>query len=151
MNEEFGSANERSARIAVIRDAAIYTPLFVAGIVLTVLSAMKVVDSGPILTVIEAIITVLFGYQSIQALRDLSAEVVRTEGIVGRRWSKMDFIITRSHYIAVGGKIFRVPVRDWHLVDENDRVVVTHYPHSGTVAGVDHLPDLQGKRSEAGV
>lgn len=146
MNAEFGGASPRSARIAVIRDAAIYTPLFVAGIVLTVLSAARVVDAGPVLTVIEAIVTILFGYQSIQALRDLNADVVRTEGAIGRRWSKMDFVVTRSHYIAVGGKIFRIPVQDWHLVDEEDHVIVTHYPHSGTVAGVDRISGAPEKR-----
>ena len=146
MNDDIGGASERSARIAVVRDAAIYTPLFVAGIVLTVLSAAEVINAGIVLTVIEGIITLLFGYQSVQALRDLGSRLVRTEGVIGRRWSKMDFIITRSHYLAVGGKIFRVPVQDWHLVDENDRVVITHYPHSGTVAGVERLPDAQERR-----
>jgi hypothetical protein len=146
MIEDFGGASERSARVAVIRDAAIYTPLFAAGIVLTLLSAAGILNAGIVLTVIEAIITLLFGYQAIQALRDLGSTLVTTEGVIGRRWSKMDFIVTRSHYIAVAGKIFRVPVQDWHLIDENDRVVVTHYPHSGTVAAVERLPNPPEQR-----
>jgi hypothetical protein len=146
MTEDFGGASERSARVAIIRDAAIYTPLFAAGIVLTLVSAAGILNAGIVLTVIEGIITLLFGYQSIQALRDLRSTLVRTEGIIGRHWSKMDFIVTRSHYISVGGKIFRVPVQDWHLVDENDRVVVMHYPHSGSVAGVERAPNPQEQR-----
>jgi hypothetical protein len=146
MIPEYGGANPRSARIAVIRDAAIYTPLFIAGLIGTVLSVLGVIDAGAVLTAIEAIITALFGYQSIQALRDLNAEVIRTEGVVGRRWSKMDFIVTRSHYIAVAGKIFRIPVENWQFLNEDDHVVVTHYPHSGTVAAVEPVSDSQDER-----
>jgi hypothetical protein len=92
-----------------------------------------------VLTVIEAIITLLFAYQAIQSLRDLREELVRTEGVVGRKWSKMDFIINRSHYIAIGRSIFRLPVEDWYDLAEGDRLGIVHYPHTGTVAGVERL------------
>jgi hypothetical protein len=140
MNLEFGGASARSARISVIRDAVIYTPLFIAGMILTALSLARVLDAGPILTLIEIVLTVLFGYQSIQALRDINAELIRTEGRIGRHWNKLDFFITHSYYISVSGKIFRIPAEDWHLLEEDDRVAVTHYPHSGAVAGIEHLP-----------
>lgn len=132
-------ATERSARVALIRDASIYTPLFIAGLVLTPLSAVGIVDAGAVLTVIEAILTLLFAHQSIQALRDLRSALVRTDGVVGRKWSKMDFVITRSHYIAVGRSIFRLPVADWYQLSEQDAVTVLHYPHTGTVAHVERL------------
>jgi hypothetical protein len=146
MNEEIHGATEHSARMTLIREAVIYTPLFVAGIVLTLLSVVRVLDAGPVLTGIEAILTVLFGYQSIQALRDLRSPLMKTEGVVGRRWSKMDFIVTRSHYIAVGRKIFSLPVEDWYLIQENERVAVLHYPHTGTVAKLDRVEDSPGGR-----
>lgn len=139
-DNDVSGASERSARVSVIRQAIIYTPLFVAGLILTALSIPGVINAGIVLTILEAVLTALFGYQSIQALRDLQAELVRTEGVVGRHWSKMDFIITRSHYIAVGRAIFNLPVEDWYLLDENDRVVIDHYPHTGTVARVERIP-----------
>jgi hypothetical protein len=138
---EFGGASTRSARIAVIRDAVIYTPLFVAGIILSALSLLGVLNAGPVLTGIEFLLTALFGYQSIQALRDVNAPLVRTEGRIGRHWNKMDFIITHSYYISVAGKIFRIPAEEWHLLREDDRIAVTHYPHSGAVAGIEQLPE----------
>jgi hypothetical protein len=139
MNDEFAGASERSARFSLIREAVIYTPLFLAGVVLTIMSIAGRIDAGPILTVIEAILTILFGYQAIQALRDLRSTLVRTEGIIGRKWSKMDFIVTRSHYVSVERKIFRLHVVDWHLLEEGDRIEVDHYPHTGTVARVERI------------
>jgi hypothetical protein len=139
VNDEIGTASQRSARLSLIREAVAYTPLFIAGIVLTVLSILNRIDAGPVLTIIEAVLTILFGYQSIQALRDLQADLVRTDGVIGRKWSKMDFIVTRSHYIAVGRKIFRLNVVDWHLNEEGDHVSVLHYPHTGTVAQIERI------------
>jgi hypothetical protein len=129
-----------SARAALIRGAAIYTPLFVAGVIMTVLSVLRVLDAGRVLTVLEALVTLLFGHQSIQSIRDLNATVVRTEGRIGRRWTKMDFLVSRSHYISVGRAIFRIPVVDWHLFEEDEAVAVIHYPHTGTVVAVERLP-----------
>jgi hypothetical protein len=149
VNEDFAGASERSARLSLIREAAIYTPLFIAGVILTVLSVIGRIDSGPILTVIEAILTVLFGYQSIQALRDLQAKLVVTEGVIGRKWSKMDFIVTRSHYVSISRKIFRLHIVDWHLLEEGDRVSVLHYPHTGTVAKIDRIEE-SGQTADAG-
>jgi hypothetical protein len=136
-----------SARAALIRGAAIYSPLFVAGIILTALSFLRVLDAGPVLIVVEALLTLLFGHQSIQSVRDLNATVVRTEGRIGRKWTKMDFVVSRSHYISVGRTIFRIPVVDWHLLQEDDPVAVIHYPHTGTVAAVERLPSSADSRS----
>jgi len=143
-------ATPGSARAAVIRAALIYTPLFVAGAALTVLSIAGPIDAGIVLTIIEAGVTILFGYQSIQAIRDLSAELVRTEGVIARRWSKMDLFITRSHYISVNRNIFRLPVEDWFGLAEDDIVVVTHYPHTGSVAGVEKIGQSKPKREPGG-
>jgi len=130
--------------MALLRTAIVYTPLFAAGLVLTALSLSGRLDAGPVLTVIEAVLTLLFGHQSIQSIRDLRSTVVRTEGSIGRKWTKMDFIVSRSHYLSVGRNIFRVPPVDWHLVEEDDRVLVVHYPHTGTVASVEKLPSSEG-------
>jgi len=136
--------SDHAARTALVRGAVIYTPLFVAGIVLTTLSVLGRLDAGPVLTFIEAVLTLLFGHQSIQSIRDLRSTVVRTDGSIGRKWTKMDFVVSRSYYISIGRSIFRVPPVDWHVVEEDDRVAVVHYPHTGTVASVDKLPSSEG-------
>ncbi len=141
MSEEFGGATGRSARVALIRDAVIYTPLAIAGIVVTLLSAIGVIDAGAVLTVIEALLTLIFIYQSAQALRDLREPLVRTEGLITRRWSRMDLVFTRSHYIAVGRKIFSLPAADWYQLEENQHIILVHYPHTGRVAHVERAPE----------
>lgn len=146
MSEQLHGSTEHGARRAVVRGAALFTPLFVVGVVVTFLSILSVINAGPVLTVIEALVTLLFAYQSIQSLRDLRSPLKRTEGRIGRRWSKLDFFITKSYYIAVAGTIFRIPLADWYHLAENDQVVVTHYPHTGAVASVEFVQSGQGRR-----
>lgn len=146
MNDEVKGATEHSARFALIRDAAIYTPLSLAGVALSVLSVAVILDAGPVLTGIEVLLTLLFLYQAVQAWRDLRSPLMRTEGVISRHWSKMDFIVTRSHYIAVGRRIFSLPVADWYQLAENERVALLHYPHTGTVAHVERLPETPAER-----
>ena len=143
-------ATPAAAHRAVVRAALIYTPLFIAGIALTVVSAAGTLNAGIVLTIIEAGVTILFGYQSIQALRDLGADLVRTEGVIARRWSKMDLFITRSHYISVNRNIFRLPVEDWYNLAEDDIVAVTHYPHTGSVASIEKTGEAKPKREPRG-
>ena len=149
MIDEGRGSTPASAHRAVVRDAIIFTPLLIAGVVCTILSAIGVIDAGKVLTVIEAIVTLLFAHQSIQALRDLRSELVSTDGAVGRKWSKLDFIVTRSHYISVRGKIFRLNVEDWYPLAEDDRVRILHFPHTGTVARVERLDAEAGGESAA--
>jgi hypothetical protein len=146
MNDEARGATEHSARFALMRDAAIYTPLTLAGVVLSGLSMVGILDAGPVLTGIELLLTLLFLYQAVQAWRDLRSPLVHTEGVITRHWSKMDFIVTRSHYIAVGRRIFSLPVVDWYQLVEGERVALLHYPHTGTVAHVERLPETPAER-----
>jgi hypothetical protein len=158
----FGS----SARAAVLRTAVFYTPLFIASALAALLILAGVWDLGYFLLGILVLLAFLFGYQSVQALRDLKAELRTTRGPVTRIWSKMDLIVTRSHYIRVSGNIFRIPFQDYYdLRDEAKRlkaagldeeyfieVQVVHYPHTGTVESVERLGQVRIEdtaRSEA--
>jgi hypothetical protein len=147
-----------ASRSGLIRTAALYTPLFlialgatVAGFVTRFLGTF---DPGVILLFIGIVLSFLFGYQSIQALRDLRENrTVTTQGPVTRIWSKMDLFVSRSHYVAVGRNIFRVPVQAyWDLREEAKRmkadgseddylieVRIEHYPHTGNVVGIERL------------
>lgn len=156
----FGS----SARAAVLRTAVFYTPLFIAMVITALLMLFGVWRLGPVLFVIVLILAALFGYQSIQSLRDLRAELQTTRGPVSRIWSKMDLIVTRSYYIRVGRNIFRVPfpayfdlreeakrLRSAELDDEYMiEVEVVHYPHTGTVERVERIGQVRIEGGEQG-
>ena len=145
----FGS----SARARVIRTAIMFTPLFIATALGALIILTGIWDGGIFLLIILAILALLFGYQSVQSLRDLRSELRTTRGPVTRIWSKMDLFVTRSHYIAVGKHIFHVPFPPWFDLREEAKrmrsagldedywieVEVLHYPHTGTVEKVEQV------------
>ena len=155
-----------SARASVLRTALFYTPLFLATLIIVILTLAGVWDTGIVLLVILLLLMFLFGYQSIQALRDLRAELKTTRGPISRIWSKMDLIVTRSYYIRVSGNIFRVPFPAYYDLREEAKrmrnagiddeymieVQIVHYPHTGTVESVERLgqvrvPDAAGSEA----
>lgn len=158
------------SRTPLIRSAAFYTPLFGLSLLATLSILLGVFDGGIVLLIIGLLATFLFGYQAIQAIRDLRANTITTtRGPVTRIWSKMDLFVTRSHYIAVDRAIFRIPIEAyWDLREEAKRmradgsdedyrieVQVEHYPHTGNVVKVDRLgvipkPTAESLRDPAG-
>lgn len=141
------------SRAGLIRAAAIYTPLFMIALAGVLSIVLGIFDGGIILLILAGVGAFLFGYQSIQALRDLRAAPVVTQGPVTRIWSKMDFFVTRSHYIAVRRMIFRIPVAAYYDLreeakrmradgtDEDYRIEVRveHFPHTGNVIAIDRV------------
>lgn len=139
-------------RNALLRSALFYTPLFILTLIAIISILVGLFDGGWLLLIIGLIAAFLFGYQSIQALRDLRVrELVVTQGPVSRIWSKMDLFISRSYYINVNRNIFRIPLQSyWDLREEAKRmradrtdedyrieVRVEHYPHTGNVVSVE--------------
>jgi hypothetical protein len=149
----FGS----SARAEVLRTAIFYTPLFLLTVAAALLMLVGVWDGGPVLFVIDLLLAFLFGFQSVQSLRDLRSELRKTRGPISRIWSKMDLIVTRSYYIRVGSSIFRIPFQDYYDLREEAKqlkatgledeyrieVEVTHYPHTGAVEKVERLGQIR--------
>jgi hypothetical protein len=151
-------------RGALIRSAAFYTPLFLLTLASLVAMLTGVLDGGIVLIVIAALASFLFGYQSIQALRDLRASrLTVTQGPVARIWSKMDLFVTRSYYINVSRNIFRIPLQSyWDLREEAKKmradgtdqdyrieVRVEHYPHTGNVTKVERIGLVPVEQAEA--
>jgi hypothetical protein len=151
-------------RGALIRSAAFYTPLFLLTLASLVAMLIGVLDGGIILVVIAALASFLFGYQGIQALRDLRVDrLTVTQGPVSRIWSKMDLFITRSYYINVSRNIFRIPLQSyWDLREEAKKmradgtdqdyrieVRVEHYPHTGNVTRVERIGLVPIEQAEA--
>jgi hypothetical protein len=151
-------------RSALIRSAIFYTPLFLLTLASLLAMLTGLLDGGIVLIVIAAVAAFLFGYQSIQALRDLRASrLLVTQGAVNRIWSKMDMFISRSYYINVNRNIFRIPIDAyWDLreeakkmradgTDEDYRIEVRveHYPHTGNVTKVERLGVVPIERAQA--
>ncbi|HWO93249.1 MAG TPA: hypothetical protein VNL92_00625 [Dehalococcoidia bacterium] len=124
------------ARRSVVRSAIIFTPLLL--LTLAVLIAMIVNratggDASLVLIVIVGLIALLVGFQSIEALRDLRAELKETRGRVRRSWSRSDFFFWRSYYIHVDETVFKVRPETHVVLKEGDEVVITHMPHTATI------------------
>jgi hypothetical protein len=156
-------------RTALLRSAIIYTPLFVLVLFFILATLTGLMSGGIVLLIISLVLAFLFGYQSIQAIRDLrTGKTVTTRGPVNRIWSKMDMFVSRSYYITVERNIFRIPVQAyWDLREEAKRmradgtdedyrieVSVEHYPHTGNVIQVERLgvvakPSAQATREGA--
>jgi len=125
-----------AARSAIIRDAAIYTPLFLiigAGWVATLIDILiDNRDQIPFLVVLS-LLALLTGYQSIQALRDLLAEPKATTGEILRMWGRGGLQIMPGHYIYVNKNVFKIPHALYDKLDKGDTVSITYYPHTSTM------------------
>ena len=126
-----------SPRGRVIRDAIIYTPIFALCSVILLLMIVGVFDRAPLGMALLAIVTFLFGYQSVQSLRDLAARPQEVNGAVARRWTKRDGFVVKSHYITVGKAIYRIPVEVYLDLKVQDTVKVVAYPYTGMVVSVE--------------
>lgn len=130
---------ELSPRGKLVRDALIYTPLFLACLALVLIMLSGLTDRAWIGIVLLAGMSFLFGYQSIQSLRDLRERPQEVVGEIARRWTKRDAFVSKSYYITVGGGIFRIPVQIYLDLLTRDTVGIIAYPHTGTVLSVDRL------------
>src|SRR5437588_68462 len=110
-----------SARGRVVRDAIVYTPLFLLCLVPLVLMVAGVFDRAILAMVLLAIVTFLFGFQSVQSLRDLREQPREVQGPVTRRWTKRDVVVAKSYYVTVEKAIFRIPVESYLDILEGDR------------------------------
>lgn len=98
------------------------------------------------LLIIVGIVTVLLLFQSISALLDLRGEVMNSEGTVTHKWSRSDFIVFGdSCFIRVArpapqaDAIFKIERFWWEQLNDGDRVLVRHYPHTASVESVEKL------------
>ena len=133
---------ERRARMALWRTTIIWTP-----IVLVLLGAFlffffdRLAGSNNgstwFLVVLLGIFTALLSFQSLQSLTDLFREPLEMTGYVTRRWSRIDSLVMRSHYIRIEKHIFRINKNHHGDPNEGDYVWVRYYPSSSTVVTVE--------------
>lgn len=148
------------ARRAVLWSALLYTPPFLAalgGFLFLLLDGLASGGGLPVpLLVLLAVLAVLLGHQSVQALRDLGSAPRSVTGQVIRKWKRSEALLWGSHYIRVSGvdhgggmgdRIFTLDVVDWMGVEEGDQVAVRHYPHTGSVESIEKVPAVGEPRT----
>lgn len=139
-----------AARRHLIRDAVIYTPLFIFLLAVWVATLVGVIIQGGggaiFLLLLLTIVVFLAGYQSIQSLRDLRSTPATSEGPVIRKWRRAEFLLFPSHYLYVNKNIFKVPALIYEEIKTGDVVAIIHYRHTMTVVAVRRL--RHGVRSE---
>ena len=144
----------RSVRNGILRSAILWTPFFVAALGAFLFFLFdQIIDGGRgtvFLVIVLAALSTLFGFQSIQAIADLFGEPKLLSGVVLRRWSKMDSLVMRTHYLRIEKTILRGDADLLGGVNAGDRVEVRFYRHSAVVIGLKTLekaPEREAKPS----
>jgi len=138
---------KQGVRTRLIRSAILWTPLFAlalgAFLFWTFDTAFLGGDNGGtwVLVVILAIVTTLFGFQSIQSILDLLGKPATETGYVTRRWAKSDSLVIRSHYMRMGARILRGDAYTLADIKAGDYVEATFYPHSAVLIWAEKVPD----------
>ena len=127
---------------SVLRSALLFTPFFLASLAIFLYVLNDTISNGAttgqvVGLVLSSSVALLLGYQAVQALRDLVASPIETEGLVERRWSRNEFFIMQNAYIFVDRTVFRIEQQQANDVAPGDTVRVMHYPHTGTVERVE--------------
>jgi xanthosine utilization system XapX-like protein len=127
---------------AVLRSALLFSPflaLALTGLTFLVLEAMdEGFGAGQVVAItILGFVSLLFGYQVVQSVRDLFSGVVETTGVVERRWSHNDFLLFRNSYIFVARNVFRLEPEQYIEVALGDTVRVVHFPHTSMVEALE--------------
>lgn len=131
------SQPEGSARRGVVRSAIFFTPLFIAAFAgfAAALVAVAAGNGGNliIVLVIAGLLALLLGFQALGALLDTNAELKETTGQIRRKWRRSDFIFWKSHYIRVGGGIFKVDPVAFELLQQGQEIAILHLPRTCSV------------------
>ncbi len=141
----------------LLRSAILWTPFFVASLGALAFFAFDRAFLGGdhggtwFLVIVLLVLTVLFGFQSIQSLLDLIGQPRVESGFVGRRWSRSDSIVIKAHYIRLGKLILRGDQMVLDGIREGDYVEATFYPHSAVLVWVDKLPPPEGDEASRAV
>ena len=135
-------AQHSGVRSRLLRTVIIWSPFFLAclgGLLFFTFDRVSGGDHGGtwFLVIVLAVMTALFGFQSIQSFLDYVGEPRVETGIVGRRWSRSDSFVIKAHYIRLGKLILRGDELSLDGIREGDYVEATFYPHSAVLIWVD--------------
>ncbi len=127
-----------SARASVLRSALLFSPFFALALlglaVITRDAAQQGMNAGRIAgLVLVGLVVLLLGYQVVQSVRDLFAQLVETVGLVERRWSRNELLLFRNTYIFVDRNVYRLSPEQAMEIDLGNMVRIVHLPHTSTV------------------
>ena len=140
-----------SARRFVLVSAIFFTPLAIGGVILFGFLLVDAIANGAsggdiFLMVVVGLITALVAFQGVSALFDLWSDFVMTEGPVLQKWTRNDFVVFGESCfvrVQVGETdkvaIFKIDNFWWHQVNEGDRVLIRHLPHTSSVESFEKL------------
>ena len=95
------------------------------------------------------VLTVLFGFQTIQSFLDYFGDPRVSTGFVGRRWSRSDSLVIKAHYIRLNKLILRGDQMVLDGIREGDYVEATYYPHSAVLVWVEKKEPPEGAAEAA--
>lgn len=131
--------------------ALFFLPLAAGGTILLLYLLIDAIGSGAtggdiFLMVVVGVITALLAFQGISALLDMRSEYTTTEGPILQKWTRNDFLVFGESCflrVQIGETrriaIFKVEAFWWHQVNEGDRVLVRHLPHTSSVESFEKL------------
>lgn len=139
-----------AARSKLLRTMIIWGPFFIlalAGLLFWTTDRLFFGgDNGGtwFLVAVLAVLTLLFGFQAIQAFLDFTGQPTTETGLVTRRWARNDSIVMRTHYLRLGKKILHGDVVLLDGIREGDYVEATYYPHSAVLVWVEKREPPEG-------
>ena len=138
----------RQVRRGLWRTALFWTPLFIssagAGLYLLILEAATSDGYGWVLPGLLLVFGALFGFQGIQAIRDLRGGTSALRGFITRRWRRFD-LGSRSHYLRIDNdKIIRIDRVQYETVGDGDYVEVEYFPGSMVALAVEKREAPEG-------
>ncbi len=141
-------ARIRRARRGLWRTALFWTPLFITvaggGTYFFIRQATGDDGYGWVLPSLLVVFGSLFGYQGIQAIRDLRGGTAMVEGFITRRWRRFD-LGSRSYYLRIDGdKIIRTDRVQYDPVEQGNYVAVEYYPGSMIAVAVEKREPPEG-------
>ena len=131
----------RGARGSLVRTAVIWMPLFLACAAATLFYLADTARGGShggtwVLVIVLTVLSVLFGFQGIQAALDLRIAPNEESGFVERRWARRDSLVMQTQYMRLGRHILRGEAGLLDHISEGDYVTVSFYPHSAIIVWV---------------
>ena len=136
-------AHQSGIRGRLLRSVILWSPFFIASLAGLLFFAFDRLFFGGdhggtwFLVIVLLVLTVLFGFQTIQSLLDYIGEPRVATGYVGRRWSRSDSIVIKAHYIRLGKLILRGDQLVLDGIREGDYIEATFYPHSAVLVWVE--------------
>ncbi len=139
----------RKARRSLKRTAAFWTPLATAALgfgLYFFFDELLGDGSGWAIPAVFLVFSVLFGFQGVQAIRDLVGGTVMLTGSITRHWWRLDFVISRSHYVRIDNdKILRADRVQHLLVKQGDYVGIEYFPASMLAASIEKIDRPEGE------